>query len=49
MAEHMSKVARQAGAGYLEGYQATVLAIKAHEAVLKNQRLELAPSLFELA
>jgi predicted dehydrogenase len=47
--EHMASVTRQAGAGYLEGYQATVLAIKAHEAISKNQRVELPPSLFELA
>jgi predicted dehydrogenase len=47
--EHVGSLQRQAGAGYLEGYQATVLAIKAHEAISKNQRLELPPSLFELA
>ncbi|MCL4178486.1 MAG: Gfo/Idh/MocA family oxidoreductase [Verrucomicrobia bacterium] len=47
--EHMATVPRQVGAGYLEGYQATVLAIKAHEAISKNQRVELPSSLFELA
>jgi predicted dehydrogenase len=47
--EHLGSLQRQAGAGYLEGYQATVLAIKAHEAISKNRRLELPPSLFELA
>jgi predicted dehydrogenase len=47
--EHMAAVPRQAGAGYLEGYQATVLAIKSHEAILGNQRVELPSSLFELA
>jgi predicted dehydrogenase len=47
--EHMTTVPRQPGAGYLEGYQATVLAIKAHEAITNNQRVELPPSLFELA
>jgi predicted dehydrogenase len=46
--EHMASVARQPGAGYLEGYQATVLAIKAHEAISKNQRVDLPSSLFEL-
>jgi predicted dehydrogenase len=48
--EHMASTAvpRQPGAGYLEGYQATVLAIKAHEAILKNQKIELSPDLFEL-
>jgi hypothetical protein len=39
-----SAVPRQPGAGYLEGYQATVLAIKAHEAILKNQKVELPPT-----
>jgi len=49
--EHMasSAVPRQPGAGYLEGYQATVLAIKAHESILKNQKVELPANLFELA
>ncbi len=47
--EHLATVARQPGAGYLEGYQATVLAIKAHEAISKKERMELAPALFELA
>jgi predicted dehydrogenase len=47
--EHMTEINRQPCAGYLEGYQATVLAIKAHEAISKNQRVELPPDLFELA
>jgi predicted dehydrogenase len=48
-AEHIGKVHRRPAAGFLEGYRATVLAIKAHEAVLANSRIELNKDLYELA
>ncbi len=36
-------------AGYLEGFQATVIAIKANEAVLSGKRIEMKPALYELS
>jgi predicted dehydrogenase len=47
MAE-MAKVPRRASAGFLEGYQATVTAIKANEAILTSKRIELKPEWYEL-
>jgi predicted dehydrogenase len=47
MAE-MAKVPRRASAGFLEGYQATVTAIKANEAILTGKRIELKPEWYEL-
>jgi hypothetical protein len=38
----------KAAPGYLEGFQATALAIKANEAILAGKRLELKPDVFEL-
>jgi hypothetical protein len=35
--------------GYLEGFQATALAIKANEAILAGKRIELQQDLFELS
>jgi hypothetical protein len=46
--EVLAKVVRRASAGYLEGYQATVTAIKANEAILSRQRIEIKPELYEL-
>jgi predicted dehydrogenase len=40
---------RDPHAGYLEGYQATVLAIKANEAVTGSKRVEIKPDSYELA
>jgi predicted dehydrogenase len=48
--EHLSKnVHRRPAAGYLEGLQATVTAIKANEAILGGQRIVLKPEWFELS
>jgi predicted dehydrogenase len=49
IAEQVSKVKRRPAAGYLEGYQATVTAIKANEAILSGKRLELKPEWYELS
>jgi hypothetical protein len=35
--------------GYVEGYQATALALKANEAILAKQRIELQPDMYQLA
>ncbi len=47
MAE-MAKVPRRPCAGFLEGYQATVTAIKANEAILTGKRIEMEPEWYEL-
>ncbi len=47
--EAIAKVPRRPAAGFLEGYQATVTAIKANEAVMTNQRVVLPKELYELA
>ncbi len=39
--EHLNKIHRQPAAGWLEGYQATLTAIKANEALLTGKRIEL--------
>jgi predicted dehydrogenase len=40
---------RRSSAGYLEGYQATVTAIKANEAIVQGRRVELKPEWYELS
>jgi len=45
----LSEIKRQPAAGYKEGYEATVAAIKANEAMANGQRLVLSKDLFELA
>ncbi len=47
--ETLAKVPRRPAAGYLEGYQATVTAIKAHEAIMAGQRVVIPKELYELA
>jgi predicted dehydrogenase len=42
-------VTGRAAAGYLEGYQATVTAIKANEAVVSGTKIELKPEWYELS
>ena len=42
------KVHKRPAAGYLEGYQATVIAVKANEAVLAGKRVEIERDLYEL-
>jgi predicted dehydrogenase len=44
----LAKVTRRPAAGYLEGYQATVAALKANEAALRRERVEMKPELYEL-
>jgi predicted dehydrogenase len=46
--EHLSKVPRRAAAGYLEGFQTVVTAVKANEAILGAKRIELKPEWYEL-
>jgi hypothetical protein len=46
--EELAKVARRASAGYEEGFIATALAIKANEAILKGERIQITPELYEL-
>ena len=47
--DQLSQVKRRAAAGYLEGFLASVLAIKANEAILSGKRIELKPDLYELS
>jgi len=46
--ESLAKVPRRASAGYLEGYQAVVIAATANEAAARGSRIELKPELYEL-
>lgn len=45
--KHLADMKRQPAAGYKEGYEATVAVIKANEAIVKSQRLNLGKELFE--
>ena len=52
LSEQLMKVKRERGraaAGYLEGFQATVTAMKANEAIMSGQRVELKPEWYELS
>jgi predicted dehydrogenase len=49
LTEHLAKVPRRAAAGYLEGFQAVVTAVKANEAIQTGKRIELKPADYELA
>ena len=46
--ENLGKSARRPAAGYLEGFQAVVTAVKANEAILSAKRIELKPEWYEL-
>jgi predicted dehydrogenase len=48
IAAEVAKVQRRPAAGYLEGYQTAVTAIKANEAILGGQRIVLKPEWYEL-
>ena len=48
LAAAMAKANHRPAAGYVEGFQAAVTAIKAHEAILSGQRLEFKPEWYEL-
>jgi predicted dehydrogenase len=45
----LAKLVRRPSAGFLEGYQATVTAVKAHEAVMGGKKVEISKELYELA
>jgi hypothetical protein len=47
--EQLGKVHRRAAAGYLEGFQAVVTAVKANEAILSGKRIELKREWYELS
>jgi predicted dehydrogenase len=47
--EQLSKLHPRAAAGYLEGFQAVVTAVKANEAILGSKRIELKPEWYELS
>jgi predicted dehydrogenase len=46
--DNLAKKPRRASAGCLEGYRAAVIGIKANEAILTGQRVELKPEAYEL-
>ena len=48
LGEEATKVLKRPAAGYLEGFVATVTAIKANEAIMSNSKIELKPDLYEL-
>lgn len=48
LTEHLSQVPRQPAAGFEDGYVATVIAVKAHEAALQKKRVEIPTTLYEL-
>lgn len=47
--EYLGNIKRQPGADYQEGLDATILAIKANEAILKGEKINLTKDLFEAA
>jgi predicted dehydrogenase len=49
IAAEVAKVQRRPAAGYLDGFQTAVTAIKANEAILTGQRIALKPEWYELA
>jgi hypothetical protein len=46
--EFLAKVPLRPAAGFLEGFQAVVTAVKANEAILGAKRIELKPEWYEL-
>lgn len=46
--EHLAKTARQPGSTWQEGYEATIIGIKAHEAIATGKKAALTPDLYEL-
>jgi len=49
LAEHLAKVGRRPAAGYLEGFQSAVTAIKINEAVNNSEKLGFKPEWYELS
>jgi predicted dehydrogenase len=48
LVEQLSKIPKKPSAGFIEGFQATVTALKINEAVVSGQRLSFKPEWFEL-
>jgi len=48
LADHVAKIVKLPAAGYKEGYEATLIALKANEAVNKGSRIEINKELFSL-
>jgi predicted dehydrogenase len=48
-AKKLANSPNTATAGYLEGYQATVIGIKANEAAIAGKRIEIKPELYQLS
>ncbi len=48
LADHLAERKKKHAAGWQDGYDATVIAIKTNEAILKKQRIPLEASLFEI-
>jgi hypothetical protein len=48
LVEQTSKLTRRPAAGYLEGFQSVVTAVKANEAIATGKRIELNPEWYEL-
>jgi predicted dehydrogenase len=46
--EHVATIPRQPAAGYQEGFEAAVLAIKANEAIVQGTKITLNPAWFQL-
>ena len=49
LAQHLATIKFRPAASYQDGFAATVLAIKANEAVIKGERIAIKPAWFELA
>ena len=47
--DFLAKTKRRPAAGYLEGFQAVVTAVKANEAILGSKRIELKPEWYDLS
>ena len=47
--QNLATLVKRPSAGFLEGYQATVTAVKAHEAVMGGKKVEISKDLYELA
>ena len=47
--EYLANIKRQPAAGYQDGLEAVIIALKANEAVLKGQKVSLSKDLFEAA
>jgi predicted dehydrogenase len=48
IADYLEDIDRMAAAGYLEGFESAVVAIKTNEAILKNTRIEFKDQWFEI-